>query len=270
MTIYTDQKLSRNSRKTHKWLRASRNLCTFASETYIYILYRPENQKLMKKLYWLRASRNCWYFGVWNQTRNQKLYIEKNPEMIASEPKCSYFRVGFFFFYHRPENQKIKKKLYSLYQKKWYSQEKNYLGMIFVENVCVFGIILKLNNSSFFCFLNHIIYFCKSRVMLLLVRQDKIPFVPLFVFIEINRHECFNNKTINLWGQRWKKLLKHLLIWYLLLSSTRINTQTRTQSCTHTNTHTRAHTLILYLCHTLTLACVCGCMYVCVCLYVCT
>ena len=30
--------------------------------------------------------------------------------MIASEPKCSYFRVGFFF-YHRPENQKIKKKL---------------------------------------------------------------------------------------------------------------------------------------------------------------
>ena len=51
MTIYTDQKLSRNSRKTHKWLRASRNLCTFASETYIYFLYRPENQKLMKKLY---------------------------------------------------------------------------------------------------------------------------------------------------------------------------------------------------------------------------
>ena len=38
---------------------------------------------------------------------------EKNPEMIASEPKCSYFRVGFFF-YHRPENQKIKKKLYIL------------------------------------------------------------------------------------------------------------------------------------------------------------
>ena len=41
--------------------RASRNFCTFASETYIYIyvfLYRPENQKLMKKLYWLRASQN--------------------------------------------------------------------------------------------------------------------------------------------------------------------------------------------------------------------
>ena len=26
--------------------------------------------------------------------------------------------------------------LYSLYLKKWYGQEKNYLDMIFVENVC--------------------------------------------------------------------------------------------------------------------------------------
>ena len=56
--------------------------------------------------------------------------------------------------------------------------------MIFVENVCVFDIILKKNDSFLFCFLNHIMYFCKSRVMLRLVRQDKIPFVPLFVFIE--------------------------------------------------------------------------------------
>ena len=56
--------------------------------------------------------------------------------------------------------------------------------MIFVENVCVFGIILKRNNCSFCCFLNHIIYFCKSRVMLSLVRQGKILFVPLFVVIE--------------------------------------------------------------------------------------
>ena len=75
---------------------------------------------------------------------------------------------------------------------------KNYLGMIFVENLIVFGIILKQNNSSFFCFLNHIIYFCKSRVMLRLVRKDKIPFVPLFVFIKTNHHESFNDKTINL------------------------------------------------------------------------
>ena len=45
--------------------------------------------------------------------------------------------------------------IYSLYPKKWYSQEKNYLDMIFVENVCVFGIILKRNNCSFCCF-----YFC--------------------------------------------------------------------------------------------------------------
>ena len=74
--------------------------------------------------------------------------------------------------------------LYSLYKKKWYSKEKNYFDMIFVEKLCVFGIILKRNNSSFCCFLNHIIYFGKSRVVLRLVRQGKIPFVPLFVFIE--------------------------------------------------------------------------------------
>ena len=75
--------------------------------------------------------------------------------------------------------------LYSLYKKKHGTVRKtNYLGMIFVENLCVFGIILKQNDSSFFCFLNHIIYFCKSRVMLRLVRQDNIPFVPLYVFIK--------------------------------------------------------------------------------------
>ena len=74
--------------------------------------------------------------------------------------------------------------LYSLYIQEMVQSEKNYLDMIFVENVCVFGIILKRNNGSFYCFLNHIIYFCKSRVMLRLVRQGKIPFVPLFAFIE--------------------------------------------------------------------------------------
>ena len=67
---------------------------------------------------------------------------------------------------------------------KWYSQEKNYLDMIFVEKLCVFGMILKRDNSSVWCFLSHILYFCKSRVMVRLVRQGKIPFVPLFIFIE--------------------------------------------------------------------------------------
>ena len=52
------------------------------------------------------------------------------------------------------------------------------------QNVCVFGIILKQINCSFCCFLNHIICFCKSRVMLCFVRQGKIPFVPVFIFIE--------------------------------------------------------------------------------------
>ena len=55
--------------------------------------------------------------------------------------------------------------------------------------------------------------------------------------------------SLILWGQRWKKWLKHLLI-YLLLSSTRTNTQTRTQTCTHINTHTRAHFNCVLMSHT--------------------
>ena len=57
--------------------------------------------------------------------------------------------------------------------------------MIFVQTVCVFGTILKQINRSFCCFFkNHIVCFCKSRVILGFVRQDKIPFVHLFIFIE--------------------------------------------------------------------------------------
>ena len=61
---------------------------------------------------------------------------------------------------------------------------KNILDMIPVQNECVIGILLKRNNCSFCCFLNHIICFCKSRAILRFVRQRKIQFVPLFVFIE--------------------------------------------------------------------------------------
>ena len=113
MTIYTDQKLSRNSRKTHKWLRASRNLCTFASETYIYFFIPTRKPETHEKAILIASEPKLLVF--WGVKSDQKSETsEKNPEMIASEPKCSYFRVGFFFFYHRPENQKIKKKLYIL------------------------------------------------------------------------------------------------------------------------------------------------------------
>ena len=55
--------------------------------------------------------------------------------------------------------------------------------MIFVQNVYI-GTISKWSNCSFCCFLNHIICFCKSRVMLRFVRQGKILLVPLFIFIK--------------------------------------------------------------------------------------
>ena len=53
-----------------------------------------------------------------------------------------------------------------------------------VVSLCVFGTISKQNNCSFCCLLNHIICFCKSRFIPRFVRQGKIPFVPLFIFIE--------------------------------------------------------------------------------------
>ena len=68
--------------------------------------------------------------------------------------------------------------------KKMVQSDKNILDMIFVNNVCVFGTILKQIDCSFCHFLNHIICFCKSRVMLCFVWQGKTPFVQLFIFIE--------------------------------------------------------------------------------------
>ena len=140
--------------------------------------------------------------------------------------------------------------------------------MIFVENVCVFGIILKRNNWSFCCFLNHIIYFCWSRVMLRLMRQGKIPFVPLFVFIEeivmkvstTKQLICEDNNERNYWSI--------ILLIYLLLSSTRTKTHTRTQTNTHTNkhTHTRTHLSFVSMSHTQIGLCVW--VYVCLCMCV--
>ena len=54
MMIYTDQKLEKNPLMVvREQSEQAEIFCTFASETYIYVcfLYRPENQKLMKKLY---------------------------------------------------------------------------------------------------------------------------------------------------------------------------------------------------------------------------
>ena len=66
---------------------------------------------------------------------------------------------------------------------------------------------LKQNNCSSCCFLNHIICFCKSRVMLRFVRQGKILFVPLFIFIEeivmklsTKKLICEDNDERNYWS----------------------------------------------------------------------
>ena len=58
MTIYTDQKLSRNSRKTHLMVVSEQSeraeiFAPLRQKHYVF-LYRPENQKLQ----------NLWYFWV--------------------------------------------------------------------------------------------------------------------------------------------------------------------------------------------------------------
>ena len=88
--------------------------------------------------------------------------------------------------------------------KKWYQQKIIFLDMNVAQKVYVFGTKSKQNNFSFCCCLNHIICFCKSRVMPHFVRRGKIPFVPLFVFIEEIVIKDLNNETV------W--LLKMLII----------------------------------------------------------
>ena len=102
----------------------------------------------------------------------------------------------------------------------------------------------KRNKCSFCCFLNQMFCFCKSRV----VRWVNIPFVPLFVFIVEIVMKVSNNETVLLRkkvnyedNNEKKKSPKHLLEWYLLLSSSQTNTHTRTHTHTHTHTHSYAY-----------------------------
>ena len=47
------------------------------------------------------------FWGVKSDQKSET--SEKNPEMIASEPKCSYFRVGFFIFTTDQKTRKSRK-----------------------------------------------------------------------------------------------------------------------------------------------------------------
>ena len=85
---------------------------------------------------------------------------------------------------------------YTLYENGTSRTKKYILDMILVQNVCVIGILLKRNNCSSCCFLNHIICLCKSRVMLRFVRQGKNPVCATFYIHRRNRHESFNNKKL--------------------------------------------------------------------------
>ena len=89
------------------------------------------------------------------------------------------------------------RRLYRLYQKMVQSETKIFLiYMILVQNICVFGTILKQINCSFSCLLNYIICFCKSRVMFCAARQN--PVCATFYTHRRNRHGSFNQKKANL------------------------------------------------------------------------
>ena len=134
---------------------------------------------------------------------------------------------------------------YSLYTK-MVQAEKNILDMNFAQKVCIFCIMSKRNNDSFCCSLNHIICFCKSRVMPRFVR-GKILFLPLFCIHRRNRREGFNRGKV------------------LLLKKLIISEDNNERTYTHIIIYTRTHTIFcIYVTHTLLGLC----MYVCVCVCV--
>ena len=77
------------------------NLCTFASETYIFFFIPTRKPETHEKAILMRASRNFWYFGVWNQNLARKtqkwLRASQNFHTFASD--C------FFTPTRKPENQ---------------------------------------------------------------------------------------------------------------------------------------------------------------------
>ena len=134
-------------------------------------------------------------------------------------------------------------------------RKKTILDVIFVQNFCVFGTILKQINCSFCSFLNHIICFCRSRVMLCLVWQGKIPFVLLFIFIKeivmevltTKKLICEDNDERNYWN-----IFKS--IYYLVAHA---------QTHTHTHAHTHTHLSFFnnYVTHSNCCVCVCVRVY---------
>ena len=58
------------------------------------------------------------------------------------------------------------------------------------QNVCVFGNMSKGNKCSFCCFLNHIICFCKSRVLLRFVRQGILRCSTHFSYCHCRFNRC--------------------------------------------------------------------------------
>ena len=89
-------------------------LCTFASETYIHVyIYfiptrKPETHE--KAIQIASEPKLLIFWGVKSDQKSET--SEKNPEMIASEPKCSYFRVGFFFFFTTDQKTRKSRKSY--------------------------------------------------------------------------------------------------------------------------------------------------------------
>ena len=137
---------------------------------------------------------------------------------------------------------------------KMVQSEKTFLIWSFFQNVCIFGIILKQINCSFCCFLNHIICFCKSRVMLCFVygkaKSRLCHFLSSWKFQQQQKIICEDNDERNYWN-----IFKYH-IYYLVA-----HTQTHTH--THIHTHTRARARNLSVWHKYkNCVCVCVCVRV--------
>ena len=78
------------------------------------------------------------------------------------------------------------------------------------QMVCVFGTMSKRNNCSFCCYLNHIIWFCKSRV-----RDDEIlvcaTFVLIVEIVKVSNNDSIATEKVNDENNNEKNYQKHLL-----------------------------------------------------------
>ena len=151
------------------------------------------------------ASQFSMYF-VHRNDENPKFQLwESEISLISTLNKCRMFALIYYmgtcFYMFKQQNFYFENFIYKIHGKLWGDEinslififiyrlylkngsQKKILDMNFVQNVCVFGTMLKQINCSFCCFLNHIICFCNQTLCYVLCGKAKSRLCH-FIFIE--------------------------------------------------------------------------------------